>query len=257
MCGRYAASASADLLVETFEVDVVASAPHLDWMSPRYNVAPTDPVPAVLERVDAATGHVVRRLAPLRWGLVPHWSTSTAGAARMINARQETVAVKPAFRTAFASRRCLLPAAGYYEWYTLADQRGARGRPLKQPFFIQPVISPGEPSLLVMAGIYDFWRDRARPSDADDAWVVSCSILTTTATDALGHIHDRMPVQVRRADWDAWLDPSLTDTAAARALMHVPGPDEMVAHAVSTRVNKIGNEGPDLITPLEEDHDDR
>ena len=254
MCGRYAASASADLLVETFEVDVVAPTPQLDWMSPRYNVAPTDPVPAILERVDKETGDVVRRLTPLRWGLVPSWSKSASGPARMINARAETVAEKPAFRKPFASRRCLLPADGYYEWYTLTDQTGAAsGRPRKQPFFIHPVSAPGEPSLLVMAGIYDFWRDPSLPPDDDAAWVVSCSILTTTATDALGHIHDRMPVQVRRGDWDAWLDPSLTDPDAIRGLMHVPGPDEMVAHAVSTRVNKVGNDGPDLISPLEED----
>lgn len=253
MCGRYAASASADLLVETFEVDTVAPVAQLDWMAPRFNVAPTDAVPAVLERVDKESGNVVRRLTPLRWGLVPSWSKSLDGAARMINARAETVGEKPAFRKAFASRRCLLPADGYYEWHTLADQTGARGRPLKQPFYIHPVARPGEPSLMVMAGIYEFWRDPGRPADADDAWVVSCSILTTTATDALGHIHDRMPVQVRRDDWDAWLDPSLTSADAARALMHLPGPDEMIAHAVSTLVNKVGNDGPSLIVPLQEE----
>lgn len=253
MCGRYAASASADLLVETFRIERVGAdkpgdVPVLDWMRPRYNIAPTDPVAAVVERPHRdADGHVgvTRRLVGLRWGLVPSWSTSADGAARMINARLETVAQKPAFRKAFAERRCLVPADGYYEWITVQD---GSGRPVKQPYFIHPA---GAGSLLVMAGVYEFWRRPGTPADAPDAWLASCSIITSPASDDLGTIHDRMPVQIRPPDWDDWLDPGLTDPAGAMSLVHVPAPGEMTAHAVSCAVNSVRNDGPQLIEKIE------
>ncbi|HBX80437.1 MAG: SOS response-associated peptidase [Propionibacteriaceae bacterium] len=230
MCGRYAASASQGDLVEVFEIAVVDES----LPAPKFNIAPTDPVPAVVERADKVSGEIVRSLVGLRWGLVPSWSKSLDGGARMINARVETVAEKPAFRTALAKRRCLLPADGYYEWYT---HTGSNGKPAKQPFFIHP--SNGGP--LVMAGLYEFWRG------PDGVWVPSCTIITTEATDALGVIHDRMPMIVHPDAWDAWLDPRLD--AGALELLTVAGP-ELTAYAVGTAVGNVRNQGPELLDPL-------
>jgi len=242
MCGRYAASGHRDQLVEVFGIDEVVDDCSLEdpraWTRPRWNIAPTDHVPAVLERASTA-GHT-RKLVGLRWGLVPSWSKDPRQGARMINARLETVAEKPSFRKPLRARRCLLPADGYYEWYA-----GTDGGP-KQPFFIRPA----DQGLMVMAGIYEFWRDPDRVSDDPSAWISSCSLITTRASDDLGHIHDRMPVQVPVENWDAWLDPDLTDAQTALGLVHIPSPHQMVAHAVSRRVNKVGNEGPELVEPL-------
>lgn len=229
MCGRYAATATEDELTELFEIDEVAGPlPPLD-----YNVAPTDPVPAVIER-DRAEGRR-RILTELRWGLVPSWAKDASGAARLINARVETVGEKPAFRKAFGARRCLLPAAGYYEWYPLPA--AGRSKPVKQPYFIRPA----DGSLFVMAGLYEFWKA------PDGAWLTTASVITTSATDEVGHIHDRMPMTVPRANWAAWLDPQFpTD---ARSLLTVPAP-ELTYFPVSTAVNKVENDGPELILPV-------
>ncbi|MBP8920557.1 MAG: SOS response-associated peptidase [Micropruina sp.] len=236
MCGRYASSADPELLEEIFEIDEVAG----PLPPPRYNIAPTDPVPAVLERApksDPST--VVRKLVELRWGLVPSWSSDAKGAARMINARYETVATKPAFRRALATRRCLLPADGFYEWYAAPSDPSlpARRRPPKQPFFIRPA----DGSLLAMAGLYEFWKTPA------GEWLSTCTIITTSAADAVGQIHERMPMTVHPDHWDAWLDPSLTEGAVD--LLATPGAD-LEAYAVSRLVSTVGNDGPELIVPL-------
>lgn len=231
MCGRYAAVATEDELAELFEIDEVAGPlPPLD-----YNVAPTDPVPAVIER-ERAEGRR-RILTELRWGLVPSWSKDASGAARLINARVETVAEKPAFRKAFASRRCLLPAAGYYEWYPVPVP--GRSKPAKQPYFIRPA----DGSMFVMAGLYEFWKA------PDGAWLTTATVITTSATDDVGHIHDRMPMTVPQANWAAWLDPQFG--ADAHSLLTVPAP-ELTYFPVSTAVNKVENDGPELIRPIPE-----
>lgn len=259
MCGRYAASASQDLLVETFEIDEVTELEQLPPLAPRFNIAPTDPVPVVVDRLDRELGKVTRRLVRARWGLVPSWSKDPSGAARMINARSETVDVKPAYRKAFSSRRCLVPADGYYEWYTQTLPPLPNGRPqkpVKQPFWIHPRQRDGEPDLMVMAGLYEFWHRPELPREHPDGWLMTCTIITTSATDELGHIHDRMPMQVRRADWDHWLDPALTDPQAVRDLLHTPGPDEMEAWAVSKAVGNIRNDSPELVQPIDEAEQD-
>ncbi|MDN5725913.1 MAG: SOS response-associated peptidase [Propionibacteriales bacterium] len=236
MCGRYASSADPDLLVEEFEIDEVEDGlPEANW-----NVAPTDPVPAVLER--AGDEGVTRKLRPLRWGLVPSWAKDRSIGARMINSRLETVAEKPSFRKAFRARRCLLPADGYYEWYETEQQKA--GKLVKQPFFIHRV----DGGRLVMAGLYEFWKDPKL--EGDQAWWLSCSVITTTATDALGHIHDRMPMVIPPDAWDAWLDPALTDADTALDLLAVTEADQLQAYAVSTQVNSVRNNGPDLVQPL-------
>jgi putative SOS response-associated peptidase YedK len=244
MCGRYATSASPQDLMEEFEVDDLFEG----LPGPDYNVAPTVAVPAVFERRIKDTGEVRRRLAPLVWGLVPSWAKDPSIGSRMINARLETVAEKPAFRRAFSARRCILPADGFYEWYAAEPPAGGRGRgkPRKQPFFIHR----SDGGLLVMAGLYEIWRDPRKPPVDDSAWLRTCSVITTEATDAAGHIHDRMPMVITRDAIDAWLDPEITDPERALELLQVTEASALEAYAVSTEVNSVENNNPSLVEPL-------
>lgn len=248
MCGRYAASASPEEMVEVFDVQQVVEDPTLPPLRPRYNIAPTDPVAAVMDRRSKQTGEVLRTLARPRWGLVPSWAKDRSAAARLINARVETVAEKPSFRKAFTSRRCLLPADGYYEWQRLTAPDG--GRPGKQAWWIQPVERPEQPPLMVMAGLYEFWRDRSLPDDHPEAWLTTCTIITTQVNDEMGRIHDRMPVQVLRRDWADWLDPGLVNPLAAHDLLHLPQPGEMTSWPVSSAVGNVRNDSPALREPV-------
>ncbi len=243
MCGRYGASWGVDDLVEEFELHSV-DVPVSERLEPDYNVAPTKPVYAVVTRrgrdepEDAAP---TRRLVTLQWGLVPSWAKDPKIGSRMINARVETVAEKSAFRKAFATRRCLLPADGYYEWYT----QKAGG---KQPFFIRR----RDGGTLAMAGLYEFWRDPAKDREDPAAWLRTCTVITTTASDAIGEIHDRQPMFVERDAWAAWLDPGESDAATLTGLL-VPSPGSgLEAYPVSTAVNNHRNNGPELIAPLAE-----
>lgn len=245
MCGRYAASANPEELIEEFEIDEVYGG----LPDPDYNVAPTVSVPAVLERRTKDDAGVSRRLAPLVWGLVPSWAKDRSIGSRLINARLETVAEKPAFRKAFSARRCLLPADGYYEWYSPDAAAHVLGRPVKvkkQPFFIHRA----DGGLLVMAGIYEIWRDPTKDRDDESAWLRTCSVITTQATDALGHIHDRMPMVIGKDAYDSWLNPDLTDAESALALLAVTEADALEAYAVSTDVNSVQNNNPSLVAPL-------
>ncbi|MEU6444310.1 SOS response-associated peptidase [Streptomyces sp. NPDC047046] len=257
MCGRYAASRAPEDLVSLFGVEKWEPS---ETLAPDWNVAPTKLVPAVLERPlkgqDAGDGRPVRQLRPLKWGLVPSWSKSPEGAARMINARAETVHEKPSYRRAFAARRCLLPADGYYEWVTGKDERrleeeGRRKRPRKQPYFV----TPADGSVFAMAGLYEFWRDRTLPDDHPQAWWATCTVLTTEAETAplalapeegprsLADIHPRMPLMLTPDRWDAWLDPANT---APEPLLAPPPEGLMRAYPVSTEVSNVRNNGPEL-----------
>ena len=229
MCGRYAATANPEELVEEFEISFVADE-MAQVCAPRFNIAPTDPVPGVVERAADAT--VTRKLVPLRWGLVPSWAK--APGSTMINARVETVTEKPAYRKAAAARRCLLPAAGYYEWRPEVPVGAAKA--VKQPYFLHPASG-----LFVMAGLYESWKGPA-------GWLSSTTIITTQATDELGWVHDRIPMIVPREHWDEWLDPGATDAAAAVALLRAP--TSLGHRRVSRAVNTVGTDGPQLIEPL-------
>jgi putative SOS response-associated peptidase YedK len=242
MCGRYASTASPAQLAQEFEVDDLFD----DLPGPDYNVAPTVAVPAVFERRAKETGEVRRRLAPLTWGLVPSWAKDARIGSRMINARVETVAEKSAYAKAFRARRCLLPADGFYEWYTPEAPLPTGRKPVKQPFFLHRA----DGGRLVMAGIYEIWRDPAKDRDDESAWLRTCSVITTTATDAAGHIHDRMPMVVPREAIDRWLDPGLTDPEQVLALLAVTEADALEAYAVSTAVNSVQNNDPSLLEPL-------
>jgi putative SOS response-associated peptidase YedK len=252
MCGRYAASRSPEDLAEIFEIEKWEPAETL--VEPDYNVAPTKEVFAVLDRPvkDAPDPRPVRQLRRLKWGLVPSWSRTPEGAARMINARAETVHEKPSYRRAFAARRCILPADGYYEWVTGKQEReleveGKRKRPRKQPYFV----TPADGSVFAMAGLYEFWRDRTLPDDHPQAWWVTCSVITTEAeTTPLADIHPRMPLMLTPDRWDAWLDPARTDPGELRSLLAPPPPGLMRAHPVSTAVSNVRNNGPELLKEL-------
>jgi putative SOS response-associated peptidase YedK len=157
----------------------------------------------------------------------------------MINARMETVADKPAFRRAFAKRRALLPADGYFEWY--GEERGK-----KQPFFIRPA----DGGVLAMAGLYELWRDPAKEDDDPDRWLWTCTVLTTSATDELGRIHDRMPLLVERKRYGTWLDPDLDDPQSLRELLVPAAPGLLTAYPVSKAVGNVRNNSPALVEPL-------
>ncbi|RKS71765.1 putative SOS response-associated peptidase YedK [Actinomadura pelletieri DSM 43383] len=243
MCGRYATTRARQELLDEFQVQLDA----VDGdIQPDYNVAPTKQVPVVLDRrpKDAPEEEpAVRQLRTVRWGLVPSWAKDLSIGSRMINARVETVHEKPSYRRAFARRRCLLPADGYFEWYTLqqdpADGEKKAKKPQKQPFFIRP----NDGAIMAMAGLYELWKS------PEDEWVWTCTVITTNAPDDLGRIHDRMPMIVERDRWDAWLDPALTDTEEVHGLLVPAMAGTMDAYPVSKAVNSVKNNGPELIEP--------
>ena len=210
-------------------------------LPPRYNVAPTQDVPAVRLRAGA------RELALLRWGLIPAWAKDPSIGLRMINARAETVAEKPSFRSALAKRRCLIVADGFFEW-----QKQPKGP--KQPYFITTV--DGEP--FAFAGLWERWdkAQEARSTDpgsapgAGGAPVESCTIVTTEANAALRPIHDRMPVMLSPDRFDAWLDVDGWPPERAVDLLKPFPAARIAAVPVSTRVNSVGNDDPGCIEPF-------
>jgi putative SOS response-associated peptidase YedK len=185
-----------------------------------------------------------RELRVLRWGLIPSWAKDRSIGSRLINARAETVHAKPAFRRAFAHRRCLLPADGYYEWQR-TDGAGAT----KQPYFI----CRGDGGPLAFAGLYELWRDPALPEDDELSWLWTATIITTSAPDELGTIHDRMPMVIQPDSWADWLDPAADDTAGLMALLAPAASDGLISYPVSTAVNSVRNNGPRLIERVQPD----
>jgi putative SOS response-associated peptidase YedK len=270
MCGRYASARKRIELLEEFRIerDRVTEPLEAD-----YNVAPTKPVYAVLSRdagpaaaasqaggrADAAASPaiqpgVARELRVVRWGLVPFWAKDPKIGSRLINARAETVDSKPAFRQAFKRRRCLLPADGYYEWQrpdgTDSDEPGGGARAkgaAKQPYFI----TSGDGRPLAFAGLYELWRDAALPDDHQRAWLWTATVITTSAPDDLGKIHDRMPMVIAPDRWSDWLDPACDDPADLMALLAPAASGGLISYPVSTAVNSVRNNGPQLIERIE------
>ena len=240
MCGRYSLTTPAEGLRRLFDF------PEQPNLPPRYNIAPTQQVAAVrLAPPTAADAEDVgteaaceagRHLAMLRWGLVPSWAKDAAIGSRMINARAETLADKPAFRAAFRKRRCLLVADGFYEW-----RKRAEGP--KQPYRI--ALEDGGP--FAFAGLWERWRN-----PQDGAWVETCTIVTTDANQLLRPIHHRMPVILDPADYAAWLDPATASGAAQKLLGPYAGTG-LMAYPISLRVNKVANDDPSVIVPLADD----
>ncbi len=224
MCGRFTQTrpwAELVLLYRITEIPVPAS------LRPRYNIAPTQDVPVVRPIGDGGD----RELLLMRWGLVPFWAKSIDIGARLINARAETVRDKPAFRTAFKQRRCLVVADGFYEW-----QKQTKGP--KQPY----LVSLADDRPFAFAGLWEEW---APPGGQK---LETCTIVTTTANATVAPIHDRMPVILDAGDFDAWLDRG-RPPAAALSLMR-PYRGAMRTVAVSRRVNRVGNDDPGCVEPL-------
>ena len=220
MCGRFSLTADLGELARRFEFDGNLLDPESN-----YNVAPTQNVLTVI-------GGENRRGGFMRWGLIPHWAKTASIGSRMINARAETVAQKPAFRDAFRRRRCLVLADGFYEW----QRAGSVRRPMRI------VMESGEP--FAFAGIWSVWRD------SEGNRIPSCTIITTEANDLLRPVHNRMPVILPREMEEFWLDPDVHDTAAlGDALTSYPS-ELMQTYQVSTLVNSARNNGPQVVEPV-------
>jgi len=224
MCGRYRLSRRKQLVEEYFD-----TAPLDDDWNPRYNIAPTQPVPVIRQHPKEP----VRQLSMMKWGLVPSWAKDTSGAARMINARSETASTKPAFRDPVRFRRCLIPADAFYEWKRTATS--------KQPYCFE--VNDGE--LFALAGLWDGWKD------ANGTWVKTCSILTTTPNAVTSAVHDRMPVVLDRESYDLWLDPGMHNVAAISEVLKPCDARLMRCYPVSTRINHVANDDEECSRPVE------
>jgi putative SOS response-associated peptidase YedK len=220
MCGRYTLRASPEEVAEYFGV---SEAP----LTPRFNIAPTQEVPAVMDSEEG------RKLVMLRWGLIPSWAKEKSIGAKLINARAETVAEKPSFRSAFKHRRCLLVTDGYFEW----KKEGAR----KQPYYI----TLKEGGLFAYAGLWEKWK-------TEEGEILSCTIVTTEANQLMQPIHDRMPAILDPKDYAEWLDPTPRPKEALLALIRTYPHEAMRAYPVSTLVNNARNNSPNCVERMDE-----
>jgi putative SOS response-associated peptidase YedK len=235
MCGRFALITPPARLARYFgatldeEVDPQGS--------PSWNVAPTDQVLGLTARHDGADGELTRTLRAYRWGLIPSWAKDAASGSRLFNARGETVSTRPSFREAFKARRIIVPADGFYEWRK--QHSGS-----KQPHYFTR--TDGEP--MALAGVAEWWRDKQGPNAPA---IHSCSIITTTASQDMDGIHDRMPVVLSPDVFDIWLDPEAEDVNELMALVRAAPVGTVTHHAVSQRVGSVRNNDPELIAPIE------
>lgn len=212
MCGRFTQTRSAVELAAIFELEEIP-----EWQ-PRYNIAPTQMIPAIVEP---------HRFKSLRWGLIPSWAKEPSIGAKLINARAETVSEKPAFRDAFKRRRCLIAADGYYEWQKQAGK--------KQPFYFR--LASGQ--AFAFAGLWERWN-----SPTGDA-IETCTIITTEANELAASVHDRMPVILCQKEYDRWLDPTFQ---SAQSFLHSYSSEPMLSYPVSLSVNRPSHDTPDCIT---------
>jgi putative SOS response-associated peptidase YedK len=224
MCGRYRLSRRKQIIEEHF--DSVSG--EEEW-SPCYNIAPTQSVPIIRQHPKEPR----RELSLVRWGLIPWWAKNASGAARMINARSETAATLPAFRDAFKSRRCIVPADGFYEWQKIGKT--------KQPYCFEV----NDDELFAFAGLWEQWKDPAGKS------VETCSILTTTPNTVTSPVHDRMPVILNQDEYDLWLDPGFADAAAMSEVLKPYNARLMRSYPVSARVNHVANDDARCAAPVD------
>lgn len=225
MCGRFVLMTPGGSLAEQFGLSEEAV------LEPRYNIAPTQLVAVVRISPDDPT----RKLVLLKWGLIPFWAKDPAIGPRLINARAESVAGKPAFRAAFKYRRCLIPADGFYEW----KKAGTR----KQPYFIG--MADGKP--FALAGLWEHWES------TEGEVIESCTILTTGSNELVEQLHDRMPLILEPKDYDLWLDPRVKDPKQLKPLLVAHPSDAMRKFPVSQRVNKATYDAADCVEPVEEE----
>jgi putative SOS response-associated peptidase YedK len=216
MCGRFTLRSSANVIAEQFSVFEIPE------LHARFNIAPSQPVPVIRQQPD------FRTLSMLRWGLVPSWAKDPKIGNSLTNARSETVASKPAFRSAFRKRHCLIVADGFYEWQ--------RSKSQTQPFYIHRC----DDLPFAMAGLWESWEGVGELLE-------TCSIVTTEANELMRPIHDRMPVIVGPNDYAAWLDPAQDGGDSVLGLLKPYAGDDFEAYTISTRVNSTRNNGPELI----------
>ena len=229
MCGRMTQITDPAEVARIFDAESKVDADD-DDAKPRYNVAPTQPLTVVLQR--AEQGRLVEQH---RWGLVPSFAKSLKDGAKRINARSETVATSPSFRSSFKKRRCIVPSDGFYEWRRT-------GGP-KQPYYLHPP----QDAVLAMAGVWSVWKD-----PETGLWVPSAAVITPEANRMMSSIHDRMPVLLPREVWEDWLDPEFDDAEYLTSLLE-PAPDDVLGmYPISTTVNNVRNQGPELLQPIEE-----
>lgn len=222
MCGRFTLRAPGETVAREFGLDETPS------LRPRFNIAPGQDIPVVRRREDGAAPI----LEPRRWGLVPPWAKDPKIGNRMINARGETLADKPAFRRALRRQRCLVPADGFYEWQTRTGG--------KQPYFIERP----DANLFAIAGLWERWKG------PEDEIIESCTLITTQANEVLAAIHPRMPVVLAARDYALWLDPRVDDPEPILPLLH-PSPSEFfAAHPVGGHVNRPKNDDPECVRPV-------
>jgi len=225
MCGRFSLNQTGEALAEAFHLQTVPQ------VVPRYNIAPTQAVAAVVATREEPEPH----FHWLRWGLIPSWAKDPAIGNRLINARAETVAEKPSFRAAFKRRRCLVLADGFYEWQAQADSK------TKQPYYI--FLKDHQP--FAFAGLWEHWTDPTSGSELQ-----TCVLLTTTANELMEPIHDRMPVILPEEDYGPWLDPSYEQPQSLQGVLRPYESASMEYYPVSTVVNKPQNDSPECIEPL-------
>lgn len=221
MCGRFTVTTTDDIVEEFGLVESPERPP------PRYNIAPTQDVLVVSNRGE-------RTLEPMRWGLVPHWADDVSIGVKMINARAESLAERPAFRDAFKRRRCLIPADGFYEW--------KRAGKTRSPYYFR---RPGG-GLFAFAGLWARWRND------DDQWLTSFTIITGPANELVAPIHDRMPIVVHNSDYERWLHPEPLPPDMLRDLLEPPAPDLLECYKVSSYVGSVKHDGPACIEPAPE-----
>lgn len=224
MCGRFVSKAEKAKVEKEFKVKI--GDPNL--AAPRYNIAPTQMIDAIAEIENA------RKISSFRWGLIPSWAKDDSIGSKLINARAETLREKPSFRDAFRSRRCIVPASGFYEW-----EKTSKGP--KQPFYFYLK----EKEVFGFAGLWEEWLDKETGELTE-----TCTIITTEANEVLKPVHDRMPVILKNSDYDFWLDKKVKDTSKLQNLL-VPFPaEEMDSHAVSRAVNIATADSAELVVPV-------
>jgi len=222
MCGRFTLSKSSEAIASAFQLNEIPQ------LQPQYNIAPTQPVAVILRKPEDSE----LQFQQLHWGLIPSWAKDPSMGARLINARAETITEKPAFRSAFRHRRCLVVADGFYEW-----QRQERK---KQPYYFRLQNS----QLFAFAGLWERWQS------PDGEEIQSCTILTTEANDLVRNTHDRMPVILDSKDYDLWLDAAVQNTEPLQQLLRSYQSEAMTSYAVSTKVNNPANNTPECINSL-------
>jgi putative SOS response-associated peptidase YedK len=235
MCGRFALITPPVRLARYFQATLDDG---IDLETrPSWNVAPTTQVLGLTARREGNAAELARTLTPFRWGLIPSWAKDAAAGSRLFNARGETVATRPSFRAAFKERRIIIPADGFFEWRKVSSGS-------KQPHYFTR--ADREP--MAFAGLSEWWRDKNGPDDAPG--IVSCTIITTSASQDMDGIHDRMPVILNPDTFDVWLNPRNDDTGELTALLRAAPVGTVVHHPVSQRVGSVRNDDATLVEPV-------